>query len=499
MPEILKGEQRFGRYHLLSLIGRGGMAELFRARLETPAGAEKILVVKRILPSFSSDPEFLKMFVNEARIALPLTHGNITSVFEFGEVEGQYFLAMEFIHGQNLYAVLERLRETAIRMPIPVALFVASEIGKGLSYAHGFTTMHGQRAQVVHLDVTPHNILVSYDGAVKLTDFGIAKLKATAEPSFTVLRGKVRYLAPEQAEGRAVDARTDIFQLGVVLYEMLTGVTPYEARTDHETLDRLRAGDVEPPSAHLAELADLDEIVLKAIAHDPNDRYKRAADFQIAVNQALFRRSSEYGSFALAEWLRDLFAWDIFEQQSDGTDPGLRDRLLFQLTNAKVEIDPEKPTREIIAVRTVSIPPPPPAPPPISGAEQTKRVMAVAWKAALFIVVAIGVAFGVGKSLFSKEVAELAPKRAEAQLTVASLDASSATPASGRLSLNAWPSAIVYLNGERIPGITPILNHLVPEGRHKLLFVRPELDLRKEIEVVVPAGSEKTVIVTLDH
>src|SRR5688572_25979342 len=129
MPETTRApahEQKFGRYHLLSLIGRGGMAELFRARLETPAGAEKILVVKRILPSFSSDPEFLRMFVNEARIALPLTHGNITSVFEFGEVDGQYFLAMEYIHGQNLYSILDRLRQTAIPMPVPAALYIAS-------------------------------------------------------------------------------------------------------------------------------------------------------------------------------------------------------------------------------------------------------------------------------------------------------------------------------------------------------------------------------------
>src|SRR5690606_8977309 len=211
----------------LDLIGKGGMAEVYKARLQVPAGAEKQLVIKRILPSFSADPEFLRLFGNEAKITLPLSHGNITTVFDFGEVAGEYFLAMEYVHGQNLATILERCRETGRPPPIPVVLFVASEVAKGLAYAHGVTSPG--RPEIVHLDVSPQNILVGYEGAVKLTDFGIAKARATAAiTEHRIVRGKASYLSPEQVEGKTVDGRTDVYALGCVLYEMLTGVRPQD-------------------------------------------------------------------------------------------------------------------------------------------------------------------------------------------------------------------------------------------------------------------------------
>lgn len=490
---------KFGRYQLASLIGRGGMAELFRARLETPAGAEKILVVKRILPSFSSDPEFLRLFVNEAKIALPLTHGNITSVFEFGEVDGQYFLAMEYIHGQNVHAILERLRKTALPMPVAAALFVASEVAKGLAYAHGFISPQGTRMEVVHLDVTPHNILVSYDGTVKLTDFGIAKVKQSAEPSRAVLRGKVDYLAPEQVRGGPVDGRTDVFSLGAVLYEMLTGHAPFSAPSDEETLAKIERGEVRRPSELRSELAELDELVLRALATDPAARYARAADLQVAVNQALFRKNPKYGSLELAEWLRELFAWDLFESQSAESENALRDRLLFQLTNAKVDVDPSKSTRELLSLGTVSIPPPPPPPALVADPERRRGAIIGAAIAAAAVGLLGVLAVLLGKHFFGEEVAWLGTAATEKPVLAAiSADGAVKSGGTGALSLNAWPSAIVYLDGERIPGVTPILNFTVSEGKHRLLFVRPELDLQKEVEVVVPAGGVRTVAVTLD-
>ncbi|MCC7381215.1 MAG: serine/threonine protein kinase [Deltaproteobacteria bacterium] len=494
--------ENFGRYQLLSLIGRGGMAELYRARLETPAGAEKILVVKRILPSFSSDPEFLRLFINEAKIALPLTHGNITSVFEFGEVSGQYFLAMEYIHGQNLDAILRRLREVAGRMPIPAALFIAGEVAKGLAYAHGFTSPQGSRVEIVHLDVSPQNVLVSYDGTVKLTDFGIAKVKQSAEPA-GVLRGKPSYLAPEQVDGGAVDARTDVFSLGSVLYQMLTGRAPFDGATDEETMQRLRAGEVEPLADLHSELHELEPVVMRALSIDPDLRYANANEFQVALSQAMFRHNPHYGSPQLAEWVRELFAWELFEAQGAAQSP-LRDRLLFQLSAAKVEVDPEKSTKELLSMGTVSIPPPPPAGPAVIDPETRRsRLISGAFLTSL-IILAAALAMALGKHFFGEDLTGLGPAELGGASAAAAASSGDATvnrggSGTGILSLNAWPSAIVYLNGERLPGTTPILNHQVPEGTHKVTFERPELGLKKEIEVMVPAGAERTVAVTLDR
>lgn len=496
--------QRFGRYELLSLIGRGGMAEVWRARLEQPAGGEKILVVKRILPSYSADPEQLRLFVNEAKIALPLTHGNITSVFEFGEVDGEYFLAMEFIHGQNLDAVLHRCRQTLAPMPIPAALFVAGEIAKGLAYAHGFTSPAGARVEVVHLDVSPQNVLVSYDGAVKLTDFGIAKVKHSGEARVDVLRGKPAYLAPEQLDDqdrplqppRAVDGRTDVFALGSVLYTMLTGVPPFQGRTDEETLEMVAAGAVALPSAVRAGLEPYDALVMRALAVDPAHRYQRASDFAVALNQAMVERFPGYGSHELASWLRELFAWDIFEAQASGEN-ALKDRLLFQLTHAKVEFDPSRSTKELLSVGTVSIPPPSPPPPPMADPDAARRRLRAGVALVTLLVGTGALVIGLGVHFFGTEVQGLgtAPTR-----DAPSVDGTHGTGGpTGTLSLNAWPSAIVYLNGEKLPDRTPLLNLTVPAGKHKLRFERPDLGLKKELEVEVPAGGARTVAVKLDR
>lgn len=489
--------EKFGRYELLSLIGRGGMAELYRARLEVPAGVEKILVVKRILPTFSSDPEFLRMFVNEAKIALPLTHGNITAVFEFGEVGGTYFLAMEYIHGQNLDAVLRRTRELAIPMPIEAALFIASEVAKGLSYAHGFTSPQGQRVEIVHLDVSPQNFLISYDGGVKLTDFGIAKVKQSTEPQRGVLRGKPSYLAPEQLDGGTLDPRTDIFSLGSVLYQMLTGVPPFRGETDEETLEMVRQGDVKKPSSVRPGLEPFDALVMKALAVKPEDRYTKTGDFTVAITQALYERSPGYGSQELAEWIREIFAWDLFESQGNKDENAPRDRLLFQLTNAKVEFDAKRSTKELLSLGTVSIPPLAPPPPPVRDPRELRAKIATVLLFTALTAFAAALIWALGRQFFGEEVRGLG---AQTPGQTADPSASPAVPgASGSLSLNAWPSAIVYLNGERLAGSTPIFNITVPAGRHTLRFERPEFGMKKEVDVVIPPGGSRTVAVTLDR
>ena len=491
--------ERFGRYELLGPIGRGGMAELFRARLSVPGGAEKLLVVKRILSRFSGDPEFLKMFVNEARIALPLTHGNITSVFEFGEVDGQYFLAMEYIYGQSLDAILQRLGEVAIPMPEPAALFLAAEVAKGLAYAHGYTSPSGERIEVVHLDVSPHNVLVSYDGAVKLTDFGIAKLKHSADGALGPLRGKPNYVSPEQLRPRdqvRVDGRTDIFALGSVLYQMLTGRPPFDAPTDAEILQRVQSGELAPPSAVRPGLARYDALVMRALAAAPDQRYARASDFAAALNQALVERAPGFSAQALGDWVRELFAWDIVESQGAQAAANLRDRLLFQLAHAEVSLDPARSTKELLQLGTVSIPPPRPVDLiPHDADDRAARFKLWAFWAGLAALAAALTLF-LGRHFFGADVSNFTVSMPGLTPRV---DAGETTGADGLLSINAWPRAVVFIDGERQPRSTPITNLPIKPGKHKLRFERPELGLVKEVEVVVPAGGSRTVAIKLDR
>ncbi|MBI4819234.1 MAG: serine/threonine protein kinase [Deltaproteobacteria bacterium] len=460
------------------------MAEVFRARLEAPAGGEKILVVKRILPSLSADPEFIRLFVNEAKIALPLTHGNITSVFEFGEVDGQYYLAMEFIHGHDLGAVLARARDEGRLFPISAALFVGAEVAKGLAYAHGLTTPDGQHMAVVHQDVSPPNILLSYDGAVKLNDFGIARMRAatTADSvSREVVRGKAHYLAPEAHEGGAIDGRVDSFALACVVCEMLSGKSPFQGHDERELLDAKRSGRFTLPSALRENLSDLDETLSRALEPDPKGRTS-ARDLQVHLTQHLFRRAPDFGPHEVAAFLRDLFGFELYRETVEGAgQEGVRDRLLYQLSKAGLEPSGrELQTSELLSMRTLEL----------AGDADAKdepragrKLLLTAAIAAL--VVAVGA--GVGIYTYAQEPAPV------------DRDPKATQEGFGFLSLNAWPSAAVIVDGERLPERTPVIRYKVKAGPHRVVFEKPEFGLTKEVLVEVPLGGEKTVVVKLDR
>ena len=214
------------------------MAEVFKAKSHGVEGFEKILVIKRILAELSESPEFVEMFVNEAKIAVTLSHANIVQVFDLGKADETYFIAMEYVAGADLATVLRRARRYERPLATELAVFVVSEVAKGLDYAHRRRDADMRPLQLVHRDVSPQNILLSHEGEVKLTDFGIAKAR-TSVPDGTergVLKGKYAYMAPEQARGEDVDARTDLFALGVVLYEALAGKNPFLQPSTYETL-----------------------------------------------------------------------------------------------------------------------------------------------------------------------------------------------------------------------------------------------------------------------
>ncbi|MCC6874681.1 MAG: serine/threonine protein kinase, partial [Sandaracinaceae bacterium] len=264
----------YGKYQLLDLLARGGMAEVFKAKSHGVEGFEKILVIKRILPELSRNPRFVEMFINEAKIAVTLSHANIVQVFDLGRAEDSYFIAMEYVAGMDLSAVLRQAARLGRPISQELAVYVVSELAKGLDYAHRRRDAKLRPLNIVHRDVSPQNVLISWEGEVKLTDFGIAKAALAVEETSEsgVLKGKYAYMSPEQARGTEVDARTDLFALGVVLYEALCGENPfYVANSTYETLRRVRDCELVPLARRVPDVpAELSTIVDRALTLDPS-------------------------------------------------------------------------------------------------------------------------------------------------------------------------------------------------------------------------------------
>ncbi len=304
----------FGKYTLLERIATGGMAEIYRARMTAVAGVTKPVVIKKILPGFAGNPAFVSMFVNEARIAAGLSHGNIAQVFDFGEMDGQYFIAMEWVDGRPLSRVLRRARDKGLyTLPLPLALLVAVEVLKGLAYAHNRLDERGRPLHIIHRDISPQNVLLSYEGQVKLVDFGIARarLAGRGDTEEGDLKGKYAYFAPEQARGRELDARADIFAVGVVLYEMLCGRLPFEGRMA-DVLRKAALGDFPRPRDLNPDISPaLERILLTALAVEREQRYATAEAFAEALNRYLHTAAPDVSSSALAHFMAYLFEADL--------------------------------------------------------------------------------------------------------------------------------------------------------------------------------------------
>ena len=272
----------FGKYLLLERISVGGMAEVFKAKYFGEEGFEKILAIKRILPSMMEDDQFIRMFVDEAKIAGELSHPNIGQIFELGKIEDVHFIAMEFVWGKDVLQIQNRIRRLRQKMPLDMAAYIASRVCEGLDYAHHKTDAGGREMHIIHRDVSPQNILVSYSGEVKIIDFGIAKARSrSSKTQAGVLKGKFGYMSPEQVRGMTLDQRSDIFSIGTLLYEMVTGERLFTGETDFATLDKVRNADVIPPSqVNPAVPPELDTIIMHALRREPDERYQWASDMQ---------------------------------------------------------------------------------------------------------------------------------------------------------------------------------------------------------------------------
>jgi len=350
--------ETFGDYHLLEKIATGGMAEVWRARAYGMAGFEKILVIKKVLANLAEDDEFVKLFIDEARIASKLLHVNIVQVFDLGQVTGQYYMAMEYVHGLDLSRLIIRARNLG-PFPIPLALFVCGEVLKALQFAHDRTDEQGEALHIVHCDISPQNILISYAGEVKITDFGISRAAFQAESLHKVVRGKYAFMSPEQVEGKQLDGRSDIFSLAIVLYEALTGRRLFKAKSRDETLARVRLAEVPSPRAYRPEISeDLEAFLLRALSRRPEDRFHDAAEMLEVVSALMVREGHRATNNDLAAFLREVI--NSSAAAARGEQPQSRaqrgNRALPPSAVVVLAVEASPPPRSIAAPRTTPQP-----------------------------------------------------------------------------------------------------------------------------------------------
>ncbi|MBI4822475.1 MAG: cyclic nucleotide-binding domain-containing protein [Deltaproteobacteria bacterium] len=303
----------FGKYHLASRLATGGMAEVWRAQSTSIDGFSKNVALKRILPELSTDAEFVSMFIAEAKLAVLLSHGSIVQVFDFGRVDHSYFIAMELIEGRDMTQILVKQSRRNGQVPIEVACVILAEVLKGLEYAHTRRGPDGRGLGIVHRDVSPHNILVSYDGEVKLTDFGIAKAKSHVSLSKPgIVFGKFAYMSPEQANGLDVDPRSDVYSAGIALYETLTGRRLFYSDDPVKTLAKVRRPRVPLPSKYNSRITpELDALVMKALAPAPSDRFQSARDFSAALVAQQQSIAPELNQFHVSHFMKELFEDEV--------------------------------------------------------------------------------------------------------------------------------------------------------------------------------------------
>ncbi|MGB8295613.1 MAG: serine/threonine-protein kinase [Polyangia bacterium] len=296
-----------GRYHISRKIADGGMAEIFLGSQRGVEGFERPVVLKRILASLLADPQFRNQMIDEAHVAMSLNHSNIVQVLDLGHAQGRYFLVLELVEGWDLNQILSRARAASFSLLPELALYVAGEVCRALGYAHA-KTRDGQPLGIVHRDVSPHNVLVSEQGEVKLTDFGIAKAMGRREHTgHGVIKGKLAFMSPEQASGSAVDARSDLFSLGTVLYVLGTGQRPFEAPTDLEALVRVRHCQFVPPAQVAPGISpEFARITMRAMQAAPADRYQSAEEMLNDIETVQRSAFKPAGQTELKRWLAEL-------------------------------------------------------------------------------------------------------------------------------------------------------------------------------------------------
>jgi serine/threonine protein kinase len=326
------------------------MGEIYLAKSRGAAGFEKTVIIKKILEHLAQEEEFVTKFLDEGRIVVNLTHGNIVPVFDMGEEDGEYFIAMEYVHGRDLRDILKRADAEDVDVPLDLAIHIVAQVCNGLDYAHRKTDDEGNPLNIVHRDISPSNIMLSREGEVKIIDFGIARAASRAAKTASGrIQGKICYMSPEQASGRPLDARSDIFSAGVVLYELLTGVRPFQGESDMHSLDLVRKCNFKPPSTINPDIPEtLDAIVERAMTEDPDERYQRIHEFHVELLEFAHSQGRAVMSHEISAFVKDLFP-EGFEREdlrkarekapSDGP-MNLDDALNAELDKLQGDVDP---------------------------------------------------------------------------------------------------------------------------------------------------------------
>jgi serine/threonine-protein kinase len=321
-PEGVAGTDRlprtFGRYTLFEQIGKGGMAQIYLARAETELGATRLAVVKQILPAFADDPRFADMLIHEAKLAARLGHRRIVQVFDLGKENEHLYIAMEYVEGFDLNSLLRQCTEQKVALPATHALGIVADMLEGLDYAHRRDDESGKPLGIVHRDVSPSNVLISYEGEVKLCDFGIAHANdlVKEESASEALKGKAGYMSPEHARGEPLDARADVFAAGIILWELLAGRRLYKPKSDIPLVEQAQQAEIPTlPDKGVPKHADLEKIVRRALAKDRDDRYPSAAAMLRDLEAYLGDNGMLASRLKLGEWIATSFGTELVEKR----------------------------------------------------------------------------------------------------------------------------------------------------------------------------------------
>ena len=308
--------KQFGKYQLLDKIAIGGMAELFRAKLTGAQGFEKLIAVKKILPNLSREANLVTAFIDEAKLAALLHHENIIQIYDFGSMDDQYFIAMEYLFGKDLRTITRTAGARDLALGLENILYIVSRICAGLDYSHHLRDLQGKPLNIIHRDINPQNILITYEGQVKIIDFGIAKAAShNTQTRENLIKGKLAYMSPEQANGQKIDHRSDIFSTGIILYELLAARRMFSGETMH-VLSLVREAEYDPPEEVIPDLPDkLNAILHRALAKDPDERYQSAGEMLADIEEFMFELSLRPNARSFAGYIKELFEEEYAEEE----------------------------------------------------------------------------------------------------------------------------------------------------------------------------------------
>jgi serine/threonine protein kinase len=472
--------QKLGQYRLLSHLATGGMAEIYLARHTGIRGFEKQVVVKRILPELVRRKEFVEMFFDEARIAARLKHPNIVEIYDLGQDGGDYFIAMEYLKGRTLReAVVESIKR-GHPLSAELAALVVAQVCEGLHYAHEFTDDSGAPLQIVHRDVSPNNIILLYSGGVKLVDFGVAKTKVQLHRTEVgVLRGKLSYMSPEQCLGKAVDARSDVFSAGVVLWELLAQRRLFRRNSEQKTIEAVLSAHIPLVNEYRRGVPpELDVIARRAMERSVDYRYQSAAEMAREIRRCLLNLDAAVGNNEIGEFVRVMFKGQTHKTQPKPERVPTQERIPGFLRNLEdqtspaadaadladrfADLDDDEPYLTYIDTEVEGVATSPRKTAPADSFWSPKRLMLSVAAAAILglIALVIGLAVG-GEPAGEKAVAEADEEFLEDDL--ANLT---------RLVIRSRPrGCLVKVNGIRIPGVTPMRELAVDPGRRHVVVV----------------------------